>query len=138
MEKILLAGCSETQSELVKKLAGNLKIRVQEITPEQFSQTIGALLEQKSTDQKPAEREPADQEHTGQKDEKMPDKGESLLIFSELTEEHFDRMLMKLREQKAGITYKAVVTPTNRTWNLHKLLLHMEMEKRQFRASQSE
>ena len=126
MEKVLTIACSQAQMDEIRKTAAEMKIRVQEVSQRQMNQTLEEILKGTSGEGKTA------QEETGELEGTSADGTNSLLIFNELTEKHFDRFLAKLREVKAGITYKAVVTPTNRTWNLQKLYVNMEMEKRQF------
>ena len=118
MEKILAIACSEAQIEILKKITGDMKIRLQRVPEKDTDHTLEEILNSGS-DEKVSGEEVSDGEN-------------SLVIFCDLTEKHLDHVLARLREKKAGLCYKAVLTPTNRKWNLQKLYINMEMEKKQF------
>lgn len=118
MEKILAIACSEVQIEILKKITGDMKIRLQRVPEKDTDHTLEEILNSGS-DEKVSGEEVSDGEN-------------SLVIFCDLTEKHLDHVLARLREKKAGLCYKAVLTPTNRKWNLQKLYINMEMEKKQF------
>ena len=118
MEKILAIACSEVQIEILKKITGDMKIRLQRVPEKDTDHTLEEILNSGS-DEKVSGEEVSDGEN-------------SLVIFCDLTEKHLDHVLARLREKQAGLCYKAVLTPTNRTWNLQKLYINMEMEKKQF------
>ena len=118
MEKILAIACSEAQIEILKKVTGDMKIRLQRMPEKDTDHTLEEILNSGS-DEKVSGEEVSDGEN-------------SLVIFCDLTEKHLDHVLARLREKKAGLCYKAVLTPTNRKWNLQKLYINMEMEKKQF------
>ena len=52
-----------------------------------------------------------------------------MLLFCDVTEKHLDKFLSELRNKQSRIDYKAVLTPTNRTWNVRRLYAHMAMER---------
>ena len=118
MEKILAIACSDVQIEILKKITGDMKIRLQRMPVKDTDHTLEEILNSGS-DEKVSGEEVSDGEN-------------SLVIFCDLTEKHLDHVLARLREKKAGLCYKAVLTPTNRKWNLQKLYINMEMEKKQF------
>ena len=118
MEKILAIACSDVQIEILKKITGDMKIRLQRVPEKDTDHTLEEILNSGS-DEKVSGEEASDGEN-------------SLVIFCDLTEKHLDHVLARLREKKAGLCYKAVLTPTNRKWNLQKLYINMEMEKKQF------
>ena len=118
MEKILAIACSDVQIEILKKITGDMKIRLQRVPEKDTDHTLEEILNSGS-DEKVSGEEVSDGEN-------------SLVIFCDLTEKHLDHVLARLREKQAGLCYKAVLTPTNRTWNLQKLYINMEMEKKQF------
>jgi len=118
MEKILAIACSEAQIEILKKVTGDMKIRLQRMPVKDTDHTLEEIVNSGS-DEKVSGEEASDGEN-------------SLVIFCDLTEKHLDHVLARLREKKAGLCYKAVLTPTNRKWNLQKLYINMEMEKKQF------
>ena len=118
MEKILAIACSDVQIEILKKITGDMKIRLQRVPEKDTDHTLEEILNSGS-DEKVSGEEVSDGEN-------------SLVIFCDLTEKHLDHVLARLREKKAGLCYKAVLTPSNRKWNLQKLYINMEMEKKQF------
>lgn len=118
MEKLLVFHLNETELKKLKKAAGNLKIRYDIIEPDCYKQTLEAL----STDAKAIPQEP----YTGE----VP--GESLLVMCNLTESRMDKLLLSLRKYQANIDYKAILTPTNRKWNVLRLMLEMRAEKAAF------
>ena len=118
MEKILAIACSDVQIEILKKITGDMKIRLQRVPEKDTDHTLEEIVNSGS-DEKVSGEEVSDGEN-------------SLVIFCDLTEKHLDHVLARLREKKAGLCYKAVLTPTNRKWNLQKLYINMEMEKKQF------
>ena len=118
MEKILAIACSDVQIEILKKITGDMKIRLQRMPVKDTDHTLEEIVNSGS-DEKVSGEEASDGEN-------------SLVIFCDLTEKHLDHVLARLREKKAGLCYKAVLTPTNRKWNLQKLYINMEMEKKQF------
>ena len=118
MEKILAIACSEAQIDILKKVTGDMKIRLQRVPEKDTDHTLEEIVNSGS-DEKVSGEEVSDGEN-------------SLVIFCDLTEKHLDHVLARLREKKAGLCYKAVLTPTNRKWNLQKLYINMEMEKKQF------
>ena len=54
---------------------------------------------------------------------------ESLLLLCGLREKRLDKVLFELRREEVEVAYKAVLTPTNRTWTLRRLYLELEREK---------
>ena len=122
MEKILAVACSQAQLEILKKITGDMKIRLQRVAEKNTDQMMEEILNN-VPDEKVSE------EYDGKN---------SLVIFCDLTEKHLDHVLARLREKQAGLCYKAVLTPTNRKWNLQKLYINMEMEKKQFEQMRAE
>ena len=123
MEKILAIACSQAQLEILKKITGDMKIRLQEVSEKNTDHMLEEILQGNSTEENAGEE---------------ADGKNSLVIFCDLTEKHLDHVLARLREKKAGLCYKAVLTPTNRKWNLQKLYINMEMEKKQFEQMRAE
>ena len=123
-EKILAIACSDVQIEILKKITGDMKIRLQRVAEKDTNHILEEIVNSGS-DEKVSGEEASDGEN-------------SLVIFCDLTEKHLDHVLARLREKKAGLCYKAVLTPTNRKWNLQKLYINMEMEKKQFEQMRAE
>ena len=57
---------------------------------------------------------------------------DSLLIFCDVPEKKFDKILFKLRQSKISVDYKAILTPTNSKWTVKRLMLELEREHASF------
>ena len=62
------------------------------------------------------------------KQQPIPGLDGSMLIFCDVKERHQNQILEKLRTMDVSITYKAILTPTNRHWTVFQLYdeLHRE------------
>lgn len=111
MAKVLLFQC-ENELEIRRALAP-MKIKVVSVPKEKFHLTLGEL------------------------DNGVEDDGifggeypkESLLVMCDFTEENMNKLLAALRKKKVRIDYKAVLTPTNRTWDVLHVYFEMAKEK---------
>ncbi|WP_026504442.1 DUF3783 domain-containing protein [Butyrivibrio sp. NC3005] len=63
------------------------------------------------------------------KDVKTGKIGGSVLIFCDISSKKLDTVLEKVKELKIAVSYKAVMTDTNREWTLNKLLLRLQSEE---------
>lgn len=122
MEKILLF--QSTEATNIRKIAAPLHIKVVEVELSQFSQTIGKLA------------------GYNKEEEEIVFEGEapegSLMIFCDFTEKHFNTMLQKMRANKIPMTYKAVLTPVNRTWDVLHMYTEMELERKSYENREAE
>lgn len=120
MEKILLFQSKEATN--IRKLAAPMHIKVVEVDVSQFKQTIGKLA------------------GITKDEEEVVFDGEtpegSLMVFCNFTQKHFDTMLQKMRLNKVPMTYKAVLTPVNIKWNVLRLYVEMEMERKAYESQQ--
>lgn len=57
-------------------------------------------------------------------------KDKSIVIFCDVTQKHLDKLLFGIRNNNLNVDYKAVMTKTNKSWTLNKILYHMEIEKK--------
>ena len=48
-----------------------------------------------------------------------------------------DKLLLALRRDQVTIDYKAVLTPTNRKWNVMRLYLEMQAEKAAYQKNKA-
>ena len=120
MEKILLFGTKPADTLLVKKLADNMRIAVQEVPVSLYDCTIEQLL---GGTQNEVQNFAVGAVQAELKSEP------GMLLFCDVTEKHLDKFLFELRNKQSSIDYKAVLTPTNRTWNVRRLYAHMAMER---------
>lgn len=128
MEKILLFGTKPADTLLVKKLADNMRIAVQEVPVSLYDCTIEQILAVKGAGimggaQNKVQNFAVDTVQAELKSEP------GMLLFCDVTEKHLDKFLFELRNKQSRIDYKAVLTPTNRTWNVRRLYAHMAMER---------
>lgn len=118
MEKILAFQVKEEQLGRIRRAAGNLKVRVETVAAEHFRQNLGELEKQ------------ADAEPVQVYDGEVPE--QSLLVFCNIENKKLDKLLAALRKNQVQVDYKAVLTPTNRTWNILRIYAEMEREKRAY------
>ena len=112
-EKILMFGLDERQTELVRKIASNLRIKTAPIDKTMYGCTLGMLAEGKGCPENLL---------------KETQYG-TLIVFCDVSDKHLDRILARLRSENAAIDYKAVLTPSNRGWNVRKLYFELERER---------
>lgn len=117
MKKILLF---QVENPLkVKQAVATMRLRVESVPTTNFQQTIDSLINGECCEQEI-------------KEHLLPK--ESLLLMCGLTSGEVDQVLSRLRSQKIRISYKAVLTPTNRNWNVYELYEEMEKEKKAIEA----
>lgn len=116
MERILLFQVKQDIVMQIKKLAAPKKIGVVVLGHNQAAGTLEDILEGKSAAPLPAV-------------EKIP--SESLMVFCNVSEKHFDRLLFELRNKRIPVDYKAVLTDVNRHWTLSQLYTELERERMQ-------
>ncbi|WP_312497311.1 DUF3783 domain-containing protein [Anaerosporobacter sp.] len=116
MEKILLFQSKEATN--IRKIAAPMHIKVVEVEVSQFKQTLGKLAGY--------DKEEEDIVYEGEAPEG------SLMVFCDFTENHFNTMLQKMRAAKIPMTYKAVMTAVNRTWDVFHMYEEMEMERKAY------
>lgn len=54
---------------------------------------------------------------------------ESLIVFCNVTDKHMDKLLFEMRQKCFDVSFKAVLTDTNRKWNIKQMLVEMRREK---------
>ena len=54
---------------------------------------------------------------------------ESLIVFCDVTDKHMDKLLFEMRQKSFDVSFKAVLTDTNRKWNIKQMLVEMRREK---------
>ena len=118
MPKLLLINIADTNN--IHRLVSPMNVQVEAVTPTNFDKTLGtlALSKQKET---PA---PTGADASAFK--------ESLIVFCDVPEKKFDKILFKLRQSKISVDYKAILTPTNSKWTVKRLMLELEREHAAF------
>ncbi len=126
-EKLILLGSTDTQAAQLKRLADNMRISIIHIDERYRDALIKDIYE--GTALLPAV--PVTSENALSSDAASSG-GRSLLIFANVTEKHMDKLLFELKSRKISVDYKAVMTETNREWNLRRLLFELERERKAF------
>lgn len=117
MEKILLFQCE--QAENIKQIAANLRIKTEVVEKEFFREKLDSLEKGKA-------KEP------GEIFGGTPPEG-SMMVFCNVTEKHLDRILAELKKKEIPVTYKAVLTATNKNWSVLRLYLELERERKEYK-----
>ena len=112
MEKLLLFQI--TPEESIRKIAQRLHLRTVSVPICDYSKSIGQLAGFPD--------DTADKIYTGAPLES------SLLVLCNVKERHIDQLLEKLRIANLSISYKAVLTATNRHWNVLQLYEELHRE----------
>lgn len=121
MKKILLF---QVENPLkVKQAVATMRLRVEAVPTKNFYQTIDNLVKGECNEQEK---------------ECLLGPKESLLLMCDLSSAEVDQVLTRLRSQKISISYKAVLTPTNRGWNVLELYEEMEKEKSAIEAKRNQ
>lgn len=118
MEKVLLFQIQDREAAAIADMLAAMKIRCERISVHAYRQTIGELASGKT--EKPAEA------YRGEAPK------ESMIVFCDVGEKHFNRALTLLRSQAIRIDYKAVLTPTNKDWNVLRLYAELAREKAEY------
>lgn len=114
-EKILLYNVKEPQD--IIKAASNMRIASGFISESDSDKTLAELAAE-------VKGMPSDVAEYHSQENK-----ESLVIFCDVTDKHMDRLLFEMRQKNTGVTYKAVLTDSNRKWNISQMLVEMRRER---------
>lgn len=107
---------------MIADMFAAMKIRCERIPVHAYRQTLGELASGKV--KKSAAQTIEDDRGDAPK--------ESLMVFCDVGEKHFNRALALLRSRAVRIDYKAVLTPTNREWNVLRLYAELAREKAEY------
>ena len=122
MERIVLFNTNET--EKIKKITEPMRIKTLIADPKRYNETLAELASPKTKEKTSAENTFTD---------KVP--SESLLLFCDVADKKIDKILFQLRKNDINIDFKAVLTPTNSSWNVLKLYLELERERIAYKMS---
>ncbi|MCM1105110.1 MAG: DUF3783 domain-containing protein [Clostridium sp.] len=120
MEKVLLFRTGDKETAVIADMLAAMKVRCERVPESAFHQTIGALAAGKTALIKSG----ALAEKTAQ--------GQSLMLFCDVSEKHFNRALAFMRGRAVKVDYKAVLTPTNQGWNVLRLYAELAREKAEY------
>lgn len=128
MEKLLLFHLSDTDSKKIARIAAQLKFCFETVEASDYSQPLGVLADSRRRTERCAGA-PRLSEHPPADVSAKPIPKDSLLLFCGFSDKRMDRLLFALRSESVSVDFKAVLTPTNRTWDVRRLLLEMHREK---------
>jgi aryl carrier-like protein len=120
MKKILAFHLSNAELQKLKQICCFQNICCEAVAPTDYLQSLKALADNKKS--------PLASPFTGE----IPP--ESLLLLCGFEDISLDQLLSSLRTNQIQVDYKAVLTPTNGTWNFMRLLLEMRAEKAAYAA----
>lgn len=120
MAKVLLFQCGN-EAEIRQALTP-MRISVASVPAEHFYLTLGELEKGGA-----ASAASSGQENLFGSGSPYP--AESLMVMCDVTEKQMNRLLMELRRREIRIDYKAVLTDTNRNWNVRQMYLEMARER---------
>ena len=123
MEKLLVFHLDDNHMKKLRQITGSLKIRVEEVPSCDYLKTLEMIVNKTTS--------PMIQPFCGN----VP--SESLIVFCDFTEKKMDKLLLALRRDQVSIDYKAVLTPTNRKWNVMRLYLEMQAEKAAYQKNKA-
>ena len=117
MEAMVLAyNIAGPELKKLKKICAGKSVRVRAVTPEDFTQPVGALCGVEKRLESPA-----------------PESGElteKLLVLTHMTQRQLDSLLTELRTARLCTgALKAVLTPTNAKWSSYKLYAELKRER---------
>ena len=122
-EKILIMGGEPELAASLRRALVPLRLQVRPVPPEQYGLSLGYLAGDKSCPHAPEERpgEPLSQ---------------PLLVLAGLGEDRLERALWYLDRAGISVAYKAMLTPTNRQWDVP--TLYREIAKEHAQLHQTE
>lgn len=126
MAKILLFQCE--QEKEIRQIVTPMKIAVVQVPPQFFHLTLGELEKGKFSDFPNGGKEEKETgSGTGKRERAYP--ADSLMVMCGVTEKQMNRLLMELRRKEIRVAFKAVLTATNREWNVGQMYLEMARER---------
>lgn len=122
-ESLLLFNVGNVQTAAIKRLADNMRLRVVEVSVDKYDYTLGDICDGKAEASGPSTMASGASGNAA---------GKSLLVFAGVTDKHMDKILFEMKSRQIAVDYKAVMTETNRVWNIHRLMFEMERERRAY------
>ena len=114
----MLFQTEQTTVAKIRRLTENKKIRLIYVKPEDFNRSLGNLAGI------PSEVDPGEEEV-------LPDT--SLMVFCNVSEKHFNKLLFELRTKNIAVDYKAALTETNRYWTVGRLYPELVRERQNYK-----
>ncbi len=119
MEKIMLFQVPEPEASKIRRLAAGKRIRVISVERTDWGFLLGNLAAGNAGAKPPQSPSP----------DFLPE--ESLMVFCQVSQKHFDKLLFEMRDKKIPVDFKAVLTETNRHWTVSKLYEELARERQQ-------
>lgn len=118
MEKLLLFGINDSDYCLIERIASRLQMPCERISPLYYHCRLEDIVSGKYKTL-PASDTKISPVLTSKR----------LLVMCHLSDKRMDKLLFELRHAQISLDYKAVLTPSNSSWTIPKLLLEMHTEK---------
>lgn len=119
MAKVLLFQCKREELA-IRQILTPMKIKVVSVPKEKLHLTLGQL-----------ESNLWDEGIFGDEYPK-----ESMLVMCDFTENQMNKFLLELRRKKVSVDYKAMLTETNRNWDVLHMYFEMAKEKAMYEQMQ--
>ena len=113
MAQVLLFQCDENSVQQIRQILVPMKISCRTVPQTKFHLTLTEIIKNQ-----------ADDGFFGGDAPK-----ESLLVMCDFSEKQVDRLLLELRRKEVKIDHKAVLTKTNKDWDINHLYFEMRREK---------
>lgn len=110
-----MIGINDNEYRKIAQIASRLKLALDVVEPTYYDRTLGDLVGGKYKEDIPQPRADASTE--------------SLLLLCGLSDKRTDKLLFELRREEVCVDYKAILTPTNKKWNVSQLMQEMRREK---------
>ena len=139
-ESLLLFNVGNVQTAAIKRLADNMRLRVVDVSADKYDYTLGDICDGKAGTVGFAAKASASgipaiaggRVQSAGAVSSGNSAGKSLLVFAGVTDKHMDKILFEMKSRQITVDYKAVMTETNRAWNIHRLMFEMEKERRAY------
>lgn len=125
MEQVLLFQVQDEDAAEIADLLAAMKVKCRRIPVQAYLQTMGELASGSQNGNQSGLGHTAD-EYMGEAPH------ESMMLFCDVGEKHFNRILAWMRTRAVKVPYKAVLTPTNREWNVLRLYAELAREKAEY------
>ena len=112
MPQILLYNLNNEKGGRLRMLAMRLRVRIQNVAPEEYGETLAALVGKAERTNAPCDAPFA----------------EEMLVFVDFDNGLLNRFLGEARKAKAVVALKAVLTPTNMQWTSAQLCTEIGRE----------
>ena len=122
-ETVLFYNLDNAKGRAIRVVLIQMGIRIRNVKREEFTEPVGKLVGM-------AVPESAGEDGRRPDDPNVPDDlDDEMLVMYGFTEDRLDEFLARMRRARTGhVALKAVITPTNSSWNGHELYAELKKE----------